>query len=281
MSGGTHRVRTADGISLHAEVTGQGPTVVLVAGLGLASWWWSPLRQRLGADFRVVAFDNRGSGRSDKPDEPYSIELLTADCLEVVERLGEPPVHVVGFSMGGVVSLALTIGQPGLVRSLTLLGTNCGGSQAVRMPDETVKAVASAAPGDMARVAMQLSFAPGWTEAHSAEFEELVVTWSSGPTPPFAWRRQFEASVDQFERGLEVESISQPSLVIHGTEDRIVPYPNAELLKERLPRAELLRLEGAGHYALLERPAEVGDAIIEFLARQRPAPPSTGVASLA
>jgi pimeloyl-ACP methyl ester carboxylesterase len=268
---GTHRVRTAEGISLHAEVAGQGPTVVLVAGLGIASWWWSPLRRRLETDFRVVAFDNRGSGRSDKPDEPYSIEMLAADCREVVEQLGEPPVHVVGFSMGGVVSLALTLEQPELVRSLALLATSCGGARAVRMPDETARAVATAAPEDWARIGMQLAFAPGWTEAHGSEFEELLETWRSGPTPPFAWRRQYAAVVDLYERGLEVESIRQPLLVIHGTEDRIVPYPNAELLQERMPHAELVRLEGAGHYALLERPDAVGDAIIEFLARHQPA----------
>lgn len=262
------RVLTADGTGLHVEVAGHGPTVLLIQGLGYATWGWSRTVPALAGRFRVVAFDNRGAGRSDKPDEPYSIELLSDDALAVLEAVGETPAHVVGFSLGGYVALTLARRHPDVVGSLVLLSTSCGGPGSWGVPRAT-RAVWEAAsalePPAYARKTMPMSFAPGWTKQNPDEFEELLEMRLAHPTPPFAWRHQFEAGERFLQEGIDPRTVAHPTLVVHGTKDRVLPYANGKLLASRIPRCELLRLEGAGHLALIERADEVNRAILEFL----------------
>lgn len=263
------RLQTRDGIELHAEVWGDGPTLLLIQGLGYATWGWARTAPALAERFRVIAFDNRGAGRSDKPDDTYSVELLADDALTVVDALGERPAHVAGFSLGGYVALTLAVRHPDAVASLVLLSTTCGGPDAQGVPETTLAAWTGANgldPPAYARETMPLSVAPGWTDEHPDEFEQLLAARLAHPTPPFAWRRQFEAAEQFLEHGIDPASVTQQTLVIHGTEDRVVPYANADLLASRIPRCELLRAEGAGHLALLERPSEVNDAMLSFLA---------------
>ncbi len=263
-------VRTRDGRSLHAEVTGEGAPLLLIQGLGYATWGWERQTPALSRRLRVIAFDNRGAGRSDKPDEQYSIEVLADDALAVIEQLGSRPAHVLGFSMGGYVALTLAQRHPSAVTSLILVATTCGGPDSDGLPETTARAWAEArelAPPEFARRTMPLSFAPGWADAHPAEFDHFLSARLTHPTPAFAWRRQFEACEQFLERGIEAEAISQRALLVHGTSDRVLPYANAELLARRLPDAELLRLDGAGHLALLERSEEINAAILEFVQR--------------
>ena len=265
-----HVVRTADGHRLHAEVTGVGPPLLLIQGLGYATWGWEQHVPALAERFRTITFDNRGAGRSDKPDEPYSIELLAEDALVVLDELGSRPAHVVGFSMGGYIALTLARRWPDAVASLVLVATSCGGSEAHGVPEATARAWAEASalpPAEFARRSMPLSYAPGWADAHPDEFERFLTARLRHPTPGFAWRRQLAACEEFLTAGIDVDAVAVPALVVHGTADRVVPYPNAELLVRRLPQAEHLRLEGAGHLALLERPDEVSRAIVEFLSR--------------
>jgi pimeloyl-ACP methyl ester carboxylesterase len=264
-----HAVRTNDGRSLHAEVTGDGPTVLLIQGLGYATWAWAPHVPALAERFRVIAFDNRGAGRSDKPDEPYSIELLAEDAHAVVEQLGTMPAHIAGMSMGGYIALTLARLHPDAVASLALISTTCGGSLAEPVPDSTLAAWAAASaldPLSFARATMPISFAPGWTEEHPDAFEELLAARLAYPTPAHAWRRQFDACEEFLSRGLDPSSVTHSTLVVHGTADRVVPYGNAELLADGIAGAELLRLEGAGHLALLERQAVISAALLRFFA---------------
>lgn len=264
-----HAVRTRDGHSLHAEVAGDVPTVLLIQGLGYATWAWASYVPTLAERFRVIAFDNRGAGRSNKPNETYSIELLADDAHAVVEQLGTQPAHVAGISMGGYIALTLARLHPDAVASLALISTTCGGSSAEPVPDSTLAAWAAASaldPPSFARATMPISFAPGWTEEHPEAFEELLAARLAYPTPGYAWRRQLDACEELLARGIDPSSVTHPTLVVHGTADRVIPYGNAELLAEGIPGAELLRLDGAGHLALLERPGVIGTALLRFFA---------------
>jgi 3-oxoadipate enol-lactonase len=265
---GFARVTAADGISLHAEVEGTGPTVLLVQGLGYATWAWARQLPALSTRFQTVVFDNRGAGRSDKPNAPYTIELMAQDAGTVVRQLGSVPADVVGFSMGGYIALTLASVHPDAVRSLVLIGTSCGGSGSVGVPEatrEVWKGAAALSPAGFARATMPLAFSPGWVDDHPDEFEELLSARIEHPTPASTWRRQYEACEAFLAQGIDIGSIPHPTLVVHGTADRIVPYENAELLERRLAKCELARLDGAGHLALIERADEVNRLVVSFL----------------
>jgi pimeloyl-ACP methyl ester carboxylesterase len=262
------RVRTADGVGLHVESYGSGAPVVLIHGLGYATWATEPLRPRLAAAARLVTFDNRGSGRSDKPAGPYSIRLLAEDAASVIAHAGGP-VDLIGYSMGGYIALTVALRHRHLVRSLVLIATSAGGPGSRTLPEETRQAWAAAAavgdPAEFARRTMPLSFRPGWTDAHPQEFEEILRARLAHPTPIAAWQAQYDACAAYLATGVQASRVAVPTLVVHGTADRVVPYANARPLAAAIPRARLVTRIGAGHLCWFEEPDQISSLIADFI----------------
>ena len=253
---------------LHVEEHGDGFPLLLIQGLGWAKWpsqlQWADYAQRR----RVLAFDNRGTGLSDKPAGPYSIEQLADDAASVLETRGIEQADVYGHSMGGYIALTLALRRPDLVRSLVLVGTGPGGPDHLPPPAETLAVwiTADKLSGEEAvRISLPMSFPPGWAEEHPGEFERWVAARLDPPTPRERWLDQARA-VDRYkDAGVEVERIDVPALVVHGELDRVVPVSNGRLLAERLPSAELVVLPTAGHAPMLELPQEFSALICRFL----------------
>jgi 3-oxoadipate enol-lactonase len=264
---GERWVVTDDGVRLFVEDTGSGEPLLLIQGLGYATWGWQKQVAVLSEHLRVIRFDNRGAGRSDKPDRPYSVDRLAEDAMCVLREIDAVPAHVLGFSMGGYVALALAVAHPRAVRSLVLNATSTGGLGAGGVPPETLaawEAAADLSPEDFARRTMPLAFAPGWADAHPEDFERALAARLEYPTPAFAWRRQYAACQSFLAEGLAGRLPDVPVLVLHGTSDRIVPFGNAAPLAKRFPRSRLVPLEGAGHLACLERPDQYNRLVLDF-----------------
>lgn len=265
----------AGGISLWVEPQGAGAPLLLIAGLGYASWCWQELRGALQGEVGAIAFDNRGAGRSDKPDGPYSIAMLAADAAALLDALGLRDAHVLGHSMGGYIALTLALAQPQKVRSLLLVGTSAGGPGTAPVPQETLetwKLAGTMSPAEYARRSMPKSFAPGWSEAHPVEFERILARRLEFPTPAASWRAQFDACVAYVERGVDAARIRQPATVLHGQEDRVVPHENGARLAQRLPQARFESLAGIGHLPMLENPPAFAARVRAHLARVEKGP---------
>lgn len=257
--------RTGGNVALHVEDGGDGAPVLMITGLGYAVWCWSQLRERLQALFRIITFDNRGTGRSDKPAGPYSMELMADDAAAVLAHAGVDRAHVVGHSMGGYIALTLALRHPRLVRSLALISTSPGGPDTAGVPEETQIAwrEASKLPlADNIRSTMPRSFSRGWTEAHPQAFEDFLRRRLEHPTPYECWLAQYQACAQFIVGGAPVGNIQAPALVIHGEDDRIVPVANGRLLAQRLPRARYVELPGGGHLPYFEDP----DGVARLLA---------------
>lgn len=271
----TRSVRTSDGVALHVEESGSGRPVVLVQGLGYAAWAWRPQVEAVARVARAVVVDNRGTGRSDKPAGPYSIEQMADDVAAVVESCGDGDGRravVVGASMGGYISMTLAVRRPDLVSALVLVSTLTGGPDSVGVPESTLAAWAEHAgrpAAEFARATMPISLAPGWAEQHPAQFEALLAARLEHPTPPQAWQAQWDACARFLERGVPAGEITVPTWVVHGTEDRVVPAANAAAVVRRIPHADLSLVAGAGHLCWLEQPDVVNDAIVRALAGRR------------
>jgi pimeloyl-ACP methyl ester carboxylesterase len=252
------RMIDAAGVRLWVEPGAAGaPPVLLIAGLGYASWCWHELRERLGRELALTAFDNRGAGRSDKPAGPYTIAQLADDAAAVIDAAGGGPVAVLGHSMGGYIALTLALRHPRKVRSLVLVGTSPGGPATQPTPAETLaawKLAGSMTPQQYARVSMPKSFAPGWTEAHPAEFEDILARRLQFPTPAASWLAQYQACVEYVTHGVPVEQVAAPALVIHGEQDQVVVHANGQLLAQRLPHVRFVSLPATGHLPFLEDP---------------------------
>ncbi|MEM3703331.1 MAG: alpha/beta hydrolase, partial [Candidatus Bathyarchaeia archaeon] len=115
-------------VNLYYEIRGQGFPFVMITGLGgNIDYWDIRLLDELSKRFKLVLFDNRGSGRSDVSDRQYTIKLLAEDTVGLMNALGIPKAHIFGLSMGGMIAQELALNFPEKVEKLILCSTFCGG----------------------------------------------------------------------------------------------------------------------------------------------------------
>jgi 3-oxoadipate enol-lactonase len=243
-------------VSLHWESTGKGPPVLLIMGLGMnATGWWRTVPV-LSRRFRVIAFDNRGTGRSSALSGSYSTEAMADDAAAVLDAAEVDDAHVYGFSLGGMVAQLLALRHPERVRSLVLGATHAGGMRAQRADPQTIaffrrRAVLPAEEAAWASV--PYGYGPTFRREHAGHIGEDIAQRLRFPIERRAYRAQLGAAFmhDSFRR---LDSIAAPTLVVHGEVDRMVPVRNAELMAERIPDARLHVLPDVGHFYPTEEP---------------------------
>ena len=249
-----------DGVSLYYERDGEGTdgTVVFVSEAGLGGWSWGWQHAGLPGSFDRIVWDLRGTGRSDTPQGPYSLETLASDLEAVLSDSGIRSAHVVAAGLGGAV--ALTAARTGTrIESLVLVGT--GASEAEFDLDPLF-----APPTDRDR--LYTSIESVLSEAFLDEQPEVVegiVDWrADGDATTEGWDAQVEA-LEGYDAADWLVEITQPALVFHGTDDELVPVDAGRRLSSGLPRGEFVPLEGTGHLAWIERSSEVNDRLLGFL----------------
>jgi pimeloyl-ACP methyl ester carboxylesterase len=116
---------TANGVNLYYEEHGDGEPLILIMGFTVSAvgWYWNV--PAFARDFRTIVFDNRGVGRSDKPDAPYSMQMFADDTAGVLDGLGIEQAHVFGISMGGMIAQEFALRYPDRVKTLILGCTHC------------------------------------------------------------------------------------------------------------------------------------------------------------
>jgi pimeloyl-ACP methyl ester carboxylesterase len=255
-----------DGYHLHWERTGSGSPVLLIMGAVYSSAMWYPALPLLRARHELVSFDNQGTGRSTwQPG--VSIEDLAADALAVLDAAGLETAHVYGISLGGVLALELATAAPERVRSLVLGCTCVLTPDKPRAPIEVNDALLAATRRNLADGTLYGSVCPPEAKArnHRAILEDSAV--------PQALVAQQDALRAYQGRLSDVADLTMPTLVLHGTEDPVVPVEWGRELAATLPDSRLIEYEGCGHNYLVE----VGDAptleVLAFLAELDAAEP--------
>lgn len=218
---------------IHYEVSGAGPAVLFIPGLGIGIHEMRSLIGPLAQQATVIAVDNRGVGFSDKPDERYSIELMAADAVAVLDAAGIERASVVGYSMGGRIALHLALTHPQRVQRLVLLAT---GSRITSTRHRRI----------LFAIAPHVPVGPKPRQ------------------PAFAFRRQRSASENYDARG-RLGEIHAPTLILHGGSDRIAVPALAEELSAGIPSSQLEWYDG-GHLSPIVKPTPIAEAIRTFLA---------------
>jgi pimeloyl-ACP methyl ester carboxylesterase len=246
----------ASGRELHYVRGGTGEPLLLIQGMSATHLAWGrPFSTMLEKSFDCIAFDNRGMGRSAPVTEEFTIADLAADTLGLLDALEIERAHVFGFSMGGMAAQELALGHPDRLRSLTLGGTYCGGPQAqVMAPADFQGLLEAMASGDRDRVyrAMwELNLSPAFRvdESRYAEFDEMARALPA-PRRTIGFQLQAIAAHDTSAR---LADISIPTLVIHGSEDRVLGVANGRLIASLIP-APLEIFEDVGHMFFWEQP---------------------------
>jgi 3-oxoadipate enol-lactonase len=275
--------RSSDGIRLHYEVLGRAgaPAVLMIQGLGADKHGWDMQRIPLSLQYRVIALDNRGAGRSDKPFGHYTLEQMADDAIAVLDHVGVEKAHIVGASMGGAISQIVGLKYPQRVNSLTLACTACRNHPWRR---ELLQGWATMASeqgmGAMAREAARWVIGP-------RSFRRLLPAF--GWLGPLAMGRTSHAFVAQVRAILDVdESVSEqlehvdlPTLVLVGNQDILTPRGDSEEIADRMPNAELVVISGAAHGFMVEHASTFNRVLMEFLGRVTKAQRAAAAAPIA
>jgi 3-oxoadipate enol-lactonase len=244
------------------EERGDGAPLLLIQGLGYGRWSWAPIVPVLAERYRVLWFDNRGIGDSDKPEGPYTARLMADDARQVLDEAGVGRAHVLGASLGGMIAQEVAAGLPERVDKLVLCCTTPGGAATVPMPDVTVRLFAEAATLEP-EVALRRFVENALAADASAELiQELYELRVANPPDPAGWQAQAAAGLTF--QGVD-GAITAPTLIVTGTEDNVVDPRNSDVLAERIPGAEVQRIDRTGHLFFWEQPGAFVSIVSEFL----------------
>lgn len=258
---------SVNGIRLYYEEHGAGEPLLLVAGQGSDHHGWDLVIDDFARHYRCITWDHRGTGQSDAPDGPYSIELFASDAIALLDHLGIVRAHAYGVSMGGRICQCLAINYPGRLGAVVLGCTTPGNTHGVRRPPD-VDAKMADRPTDrdalIAFLADQM-VSPEWFAANPA-YQAAIERRIQHPLPPAVQRLHYAAS-EGHDAWDGLPSITRPVLVIHGDRDEINPTANAYLLAGRIPGAEIRIIRGGRHGYHIEFREEASAAVLDFLAR--------------
>jgi 3-oxoadipate enol-lactonase len=253
-------------LNIHYRLDGEGEqTVVLVNGLADDLETWSgQVPALLGAGYRVLRFDNRGIGLSDKPLGPYTTAMFAADTKALVDHLQIDRFHMLGVSMGGMIAQEYALAHPGDLRSITLACTYAApGPFCSRMFSLWADMANVMGVPTVMRDVTLWAFTPEFFEARSrdaAEFE-TAMRYIDQPIPAYLAQLHSIQTHDTSER---LGSFSVPTLVLAGETDILIPVELSRRLHSLIPRARWATTRG-GHACLWEYPDEFNRALIAFI----------------
>ena len=238
------------------------PAVVLTGSLGTTTQMWYPQLAALSHDYRVVAYDTRGHGRSPIPPGPYRVDDLAADLERLLDRLDVARAHMIGLSLGGLTVMRLAATKPDRVDRAAVLCT------AARFaPARTWAERADLIEASGMKSVAQTVVARWFTDAHRRADPELI-----------AWAERMLCSIDaagyvaccrllvSADVTDDLESIRSPLLAIAGADDPATPPVRLQTIVDAVPGARLAVVEGAAHLANLDQPDAVTELLLGHLA---------------
>jgi pimeloyl-ACP methyl ester carboxylesterase len=244
-------------VELSYERSGTGPPLLMIMGMsGTARHWGEPFLAPLRGHFETIVYDHRGVGESSRLQGPVTIAQMAADAAALLAALELESAHVLGISMGGMIAQELALAHPERVRTLTLGCTYCGGEgSALSSPEVMRKLGEGMMSGDRA-----LALRAGWevnvSESMAADeeaYERFLAIGSSHAVAVQVVMAQMRACAAH-DTSARLGALEMPVLVVHGTEDQLLPVQNGRVIASLVPGARLEILEGIGHLFFWERP---------------------------
>ncbi len=258
----------ANGIDINYELTGRkgAPMVMLSHSLACSLVMWQPQMAVLESAFQVLRFDTRGHGDSDAPEGAYSLELLTADAVGLLDALNIETVHFVGLSMGGMIGQCLALDYPQRLKKLALCDT------AAAMPEETQpvwqqRIAAAGAKGMQGQVDETLErwFRPAYLQQNPPEVEMIRRQILATPVVGYVGCCEAIRRLKYLDR---LSEIKLPTLIMVGEEDPGTPVAASEAMHTRISGSRLVILPSARHLSNIEQAGAFNTALMQFLTQK-------------
>lgn len=249
---------------LHYTRSGQGPTLLIIGGVGDSTRNWSAVSHKLSSQLDVIVVDNIGAGESPKPKGPYTIEQMAQAVRDLLDHLQLEHIHILGYSMGGKIAMQLAYEFPHLVQSLILLSTGPGWHEPFA-PSQRISEVMDSHERSEKHFKEQFEILFGKTFRQKFKADSFVKfqMQNSNPQPEDCFLWQLSA-VKNFDFRNKLKLLIQPTLILAGKEDLIAPPENSEWMHKQIPHSELKIFENAGHVVQGEQTKEFCDAVFDW-----------------
>ncbi len=241
---------TANGIKIHYEERGQGDPLILIMGLGADGSLWEDHVKAYEKHFRCILMDNRGAGQSDKPDGPYTTEMMANDVAGLMDALNIEKAHINGISMGGAIGQMLALNHPEKVRSLVLVSTWAKCDKYAQIVFDHFRDVRPKVEmRDFLKLIQLWIFAADHYEKHYddlAEGQEEGQANAADMMPDHSFSAQCDACIGH-DTTARLSEIKVPTLITIGDKDIFTPFNFSQYLHDNITGSEMLVLEGCGH----------------------------------
>jgi aminoacrylate hydrolase len=246
-------------------MAGEGEPLLLIPGLGGSAAFWNEIAPALAQRFKVIVMDHRGAGRSDRPEQSYSVELLARDAIDVLDHFAVTRAHLVGHSTGGAIAQVLAIDYPDRVSRMVLSGAWAKPDAQFRLLFEArLATLERAGPEVYAAMSQFLGGPPDWIKDHMPIVQAAIAN-AKADLAPVAVAAERIRMVTAFDRLADLHRVAAPSLVIAATDDVIVPFHLSEQLARAIAGAQLMRTSG-GHFFPRVNPRLFNEMAANFIA---------------
>jgi len=257
---------TSAGVNLRYDRAGSGPMVLLVHAWACNRTFWERQVHGLRDRFTLVTVDLRGHGESSHPQKGYGIGAMAGDLEALVRALRVPAIAVVGWSLGGLVSIELARRLGDRVRALGLVGV------AAKVPAESDERRVEMAEGiERDFRGFVRTVAAGFLKEGAASPLYAWMVQEMQKTPPHVAAATFQAAVE-FDATPRLKALSLPVMIFHGRHDALVPFAQSNDLASAIKGAKVTAFEESGHAPALEEPDAFNAALAEFLSQPADAP---------
>jgi 3-oxoadipate enol-lactonase len=273
-----------NGIKICYDVNGKGYPIVLVHGFGDRKEHWRAQVGELSKHFKVIRLDNRGAGKSDRPDGVYTMELFTDDIKGLLDELEIKKTHIIGHSLGGMIVLNFSLKYPKTINKIVLINTLASVTPPGVSPDQGIEWYIDNKIKDMKALQKDPlnSFIESAKKKYSREFwnqmkmnpkkkfhniwsvEDLVEEKTAyGPTErDYYHLGEVLTTHNTYER---LHEIKNETLLLAADKDKTIPMVIVQRMHEKLPNSKFIVIKNAGHQSLLEYPHIINQHIIKFL----------------
>jgi len=244
-----------DDVEIYWESHGKGAPLLIISGVSGGTWSYEESIAAWSPHFRVLVFDNMGSGLSSKPDRPYAIAQMADHAAAVLDGAHVERGYIVGLSMGGMIAQELALRHPQRVCGLALGCTHCGGSERIPPALDVIQRFADntgLSPEEIIDKNLNLLVTPEFLKNPSDSLQryrerQLKAPWQ----PDYALQRQLEA-IRTFDTCARLVDIKAPTLILTADRDLLVPPENGRILASRIPTSKIKELTNSGHLIHLE-----------------------------
>jgi pimeloyl-ACP methyl ester carboxylesterase len=249
------------GININYTISGQGDSLVMIMALGTGQKGWMFQTKFFKKYFKVITFDNRGAGNSDKPEGPYSIRTMAEDTIGLMDYLHIDKAHILGVSLGGMIAQELAINYPQRVNRLILGCTFCKQDNSTQYP-EWGEAIESCLKGD---------FDPMFDRLFNKRLNQIIL----GSMMKRALKKFEEAGIrgiaGQYQASAKHNTtdrlalIKSPTLVIGGTADRVMIPNSFKDMSSLIPQSKLAMIGNGSHCIFVEARKKFNQEVLDFL----------------